>query len=136
MRALLFLALILTACSQKEPDRDPAIGNWRGEGRDRLCIAGGEGQGLRGGLVVYGADDANCTAAGPVERTGDGLTLIPAGDPDCRIAIGEGGDGLTLGPRGANCAYYCGPGADYAGRRFVRDTAAAPATDLAGDALC
>jgi len=87
-------------------------------------------------MIIYGAGDTNCSARGRVERSGDKLTLIPDGDPDCRIEAILSGDTLRLGARSPSCAYYCGPGADFAGKALGKGDAASPAKDFAGDPLC
>ncbi len=128
---LLALALLLAACSPQAPEPPAERLLYAGEGRDRLCVAG-----QRGGFIAYGDGDANCSARGLVERTGDRLLLIPDGDADCRIEAALAGDRLTLGARSDACAYYCGPGADFAGKAFVQSPSASPAVDFAGDPLC
>ena len=62
--------------------------------------------------------------------------LIPDGDSDCRIEALAIGDRLTLSARTAACTYYCGPGADYAGKAFSQNASASPAVDFGGDPLC
>ena len=135
----LTLALALTAagCAQQQPSAQGALaaGTFSGGGRDALCIAGPAGA-QRGGLIVFGPGEANCTAAGRIEPAGAGWQLVPAGDGECRIALTANAAGITLGPANPACAYYCGPGADYAGKSFRKAPDAAPATDLAGDPLC
>ena len=128
---VLALVLLLAACSPQAPEPPAERLLYAGEGRDRLCLAG-----QRGGFIVYGDGDANCTARGRVERTGDRLLMIPDGDSDCRIEVSATGDRLTLGARAAACTYYCGPGADYAGKAFTQSASASPAVDFAGDPLC
>ncbi len=128
---VLTLVLLLAACSADpaEPQLERQL--YAGEGRDRLCIAG-----QRGGFIAYGDADANCSARGRVERSADRLVLIPDGDADCRIAATLAGDRLALGQRAPACEYYCGPGADFAGKAFTRSATASPAVDFAGDPLC
>ena len=130
MRVLVLVPL-LAACSPQAPEPPAERLLYAGEGRDRLCLVG-----ERGGLITYGDGDANCSARGRIERTGERLLLIPDGDPDCRIEASLTGDRLTLGARTDACAYYCGPGADFAGKSFSRDGTASPAVDFAGDPLC
>ena len=131
MRWIFFALAMLAACSP-EPAKPPTEKLlYAGEGRDRVCVAG-----ERGGIIVYGEKDANCTARGRIERSGDRLILTPDGDPDCRIDGKVDGDRLSLGPRADACAYYCGPGADFAGKVLARNAAASPAVDFAGDPLC
>ena len=125
------LVLVLAACSPEAAEAPSESLLYAGEGRDRLCISG-----QRGGLIVYGDGNANCSARGRVERSADRLVLLPDGDSDCRIEGKLDGDRLALGKRAAACDYYCGPGADYAGKGFSRSTRASPAVDFAGDPLC
>jgi len=135
---LLLLAFVLAAVAcAKEPPAAPelATGSFTGVGDDALCVAGEAGA-QRAGFVTYGADEANCSASGTIEPNGDAWTLTPKGDSACSINLRLDPDQVTLGPVAANCAYYCGPGATYAGKAFRRSPAAANATDLAGDPLC
>lgn len=128
---ILAVALLLTACSQQaaEPPAEHLL--YAGEGRNRLCVTG-----QRGGLIIYGKGNANCSARGRVERSGDRLVLLPEGDSDCRIEASLNGDSLRLGARSAACAYYCGPGADFSGKGLMKSASASPAVDFAGDPLC
>jgi len=128
---ILGLILLLAACSPNaaEPKTERLL--YAGEGRDRLCTKGD-----RGGFIVFGGGDSNCSARGRIERAGDRLVLIPNGDPDCRIEATLAGDRLRFGARSPACAYYCGPGADFAGKPLTRNAAASPAVDFAGDPLC
>ena len=131
MRRLLPFLLLLAGCSQ-QPDEAPTERRlYAGEGRDRLCIAG-----ERGGFIAYGPGNSNCSVRGRIERSAAGMSIVPAGDEDCRIPVTEQGQSLRLGRRSSSCAYYCGPGADYSGRTFTTDAAASPAVDFAGDPLC
>jgi hypothetical protein len=123
--------LLLTACSPEPTEPAAEHLHYAGAGRDRLCIAG-----LRGGFITYGEGNANCSARGRVERSGNRITLMPDGDSDCRIIADLNGDGLRFGARSAACAYYCGPGADYAGKHLIDNASASPAVDFAGDPLC
>ncbi len=122
---------LLAACSPEAPAPRTENLLYAGAGRDRLCV-----DGQRGGLIVYGKGDANCSARGRVERSGDKLILIPEGDSDCRIPAELNGDSLRLGRRSPACAYYCGPDADYAGKVLAKNASASPAVDFAGDPLC
>ena len=131
---LILPILFLAACSQQpaaEPEPELELELYAGQGRDRLCISGD-----RAGFISYGDGDANCSAKSRVERSGNRLTVIPAGDVNCRIDATLAGDAIRLGPRSAACAYYCGPDADYSGRAFIRQDGASPAVDFAGDPLC
>jgi hypothetical protein len=126
------LLLMLAACSPHaaKPPAERLL--YAGEGRDRLCLAG-----ERGGIIVYGKGDANCTARGRVDRRGEHLlTIIAGGDQDCRIDLHEQSGSIRLGNMAAGCAYYCGPGANYAGKAFAKNASASPAVDFAGDPLC
>ena len=145
MRLLLLVpALLLTACREQDAPAGnqssaPAAGAasglriYAGQGRDGLCL---DERGGRAGLVTYGQGDANCSLAGTLQRAGDQLTIIPDGDGSCRVAATLAGGQVTLGPRAPECAYYCGPTADYWGRTLLAADAAGPVTDLAGDPLC
>jgi hypothetical protein len=125
--------LMLAACSA-EP-QPPAAGEratYAGQGRDRLCIRDG-----RAGFITYGGGDTNCSVRGRLERPGgDRLVIVPDGDEDCRIDASSQAGHILLGSRGAGCAYYCGPGADFAGKAFTRQDSASPVVDFAGDPLC
>jgi hypothetical protein len=132
MRWLPTVLLLLCACSPDvaEPSAEQLL--YSGEGRDRLCIAG-----PRGGLIVYGKENANCSIRGQVSRAGEHLlVLIPAGDADCRIDLVEQSGGIRVGKKAEACNYYCGPGADYSGKVLTTNKAATPAVDFAGDPLC
>ena len=76
MRPILLFALLLTACSRQPAEPSISTGTYAGNGRDRLCIVGEPGN-YRAGLIAFGDDDANCTAAGRLERTGAGWSLVP-----------------------------------------------------------
>ena len=133
-RILLLFALPLAACS---PEVAPPglAGSYSGESRDRLCI-GGEVEERRAGLIVYGASDPNCSASGRLEKADTGLSLIPAGDRECRIPLSVQRNVVTIGQVPATCSYYCGPGATMTGKSFTKDAATTPVTDFAGDPLC
>lgn len=133
---ILAFAFTATACAQEEPPATGlAAGTFTSGDRDALCIAGAAGE-QRAGFVAYGAGDANCSASGRIESAGAGWTLIPAGDSECRIPVTVAAGGITLGPGTAECNYYCGPGATFAGKSFQSTPDARPASDLAGDPLC
>lgn len=132
MRFIPPAALLLVACSPEAPDQPAESALYSGQGRDRLCIAGN-----RVGFVAYGERAANCSVRGRISRSAENrLTFIPEGDEDCRIEAREESGRIRLGVRAAPCAYYCGPGADFAGREFHKDASASPAVDVAGDPLC
>jgi len=129
---ILPLLLLLTACSQEATERPSERLLYSGEGRDRLCIVGD-----RAGLIAYGQSDANCSVRGRLDRTGESsLTIIPDGDQDCSIPVEQQGGTVRLGKVTPACAYYCGPGSDFAGKRFTENPSASPAVDFAGDPLC
>jgi len=104
-------------------------------GRDALCVGGGDA-GLKAGLIAYGEGNGNCSLSGPAVRNRDLLVITPQGDQHCRVEVRIDGQGAVVGPRIPACAYYCGPGADYAGRVLRRSASGGPVTDLAGDLLC
>jgi hypothetical protein len=135
MRRILLLAPLLAACSQEATQPSLVTGTFAGEGRDRLCIAGEPGA-YRAGLIAYGADNVNCTAAGRLERAGTGWALIPRGEGHCRIPIEIDGNVVRIGQLPAACSYYCGPGASLAGKAYIRADMGAKAVDLGGDPLC
>ena len=125
-------ALSVGACAS-EPEA--VSQSWR-NGRDGLCLTGVEGS-LRAGLVAYGQGESNCSLSGPATKNGDMLTITPNGDSRCRIEVGLAGQKAQIGRLASSCAYYCGPGADYAGRVLQLSTGPATGiTDLAGDPLC
>jgi hypothetical protein len=135
MRRILLLVPLLAACSQEAAQPSLATGNFAGEGRDRLCIAGEPGA-YRAGLIAYGPDNANCSAAGRLEKAGAGWALVPTGEGECRIPVEIAGNTVRVGQPPAACSYYCGPGASLAGKAYNRADMAAKATDFAGDPLC
>lgn len=132
---LIPLLLVAAGCSAKVPEGLPT-GTFAGAGKDRLCVAG-EGEDLRGGLIVYAADGAsNCSLSGKLAGAGDRWTLTPRGEGDCRVGLTLAGDRLKIAGLPASCAYYCGPGARLTGKSFTRAANATPAVDMAGEALC
>lgn len=116
-------------------------GEGEGERRDRMCVID-RGTGIaRFGIVTWAAGDANCSGAGEAVREGEALRLTMAGDEECMIEARIENGNVTLPaaiPEG--CAYYCGPGATLAGKRFEKTGGTAEdamrATDLVGDPLC
>ncbi len=135
MRPILPLTLLIAACSQQPAEPLLTTGTFAGEGRDRLCIAGEPG-GYRAGLIAYGPDNVNCSAAGRLEGSGTGWDLVPKGEGDCRIPLAIEENAVRVGQVPAACAYYCGPGATMNGRSYNRADMGAKAVDLAGDPLC
>ncbi len=129
-------ALSLAACSGGADSGDSLVGVYRGSTRDALCIAR-EGDALKAGLVTYGDGDANCSLAGRAEVRGEVLVLMPRGDSECSLEIRVVGGAATLGARSQACTFYCGPEADFSGRKLSRapDTSA-EVSDFAGDPLC
>jgi hypothetical protein len=137
MRIIITLALLVSACSGKAPDKGPAlaVGTYAGEGRDRLCVVGEAGV-QRAGFVSYGPGHANCTMSGRIEANGAGFVLTPAGDSRCLVDVSVNDGRISLAPGTPACHYYCGPSASFANKNFRRDDKATPAVDLAGDKLC
>jgi len=136
MRTIIPCFMLLAACSQgQEPAPTITTGNFAGEGRNRLCIAGEAGN-YRGGLIAFGEGDVNCSASGRINAQGSQVALIPRGEGDCRIPLSIEGDRVRVGEVPATCSYYCGPGASMAGKSFNRAGAGESAADLAGDPLC
>ena len=88
------------------------------------------------GLIAYGQGNMNCSAAGSLQRAGQGWVLVPKGEGDCRIPLEIAGNTVRIGQPPAACSYYCGPGATMAGKTFNRADMGAKAVDLAGDPLC
>jgi hypothetical protein len=135
MRPILPFALLLTACSQQPAEPSMTTGTFAGEGRDRLCIAGEPGS-YRGGLIVFGEGDVNCSASGRVAAQAGGFALVPRGEGGCRIPLTIDGNTVRIGNVPASCSYYCGPGASMTGKAYNRSDMGAKAVDLAGDPLC
>jgi hypothetical protein len=129
MRALAFV-LLLTACSQEPaaPKSEPVV---YANGRDRLCV-----HGARAGFIVYGRDNANCSARGRIERSQAAASFIPAGDMECKIPLNFKDDQVAFGAISPPCDFYCGPGAAVDGKRLPKSVSASPAVDFAGDPLC
>ena len=136
MRPLLLLPMLLAACSQQpEPGPSVATGTFAGEDRDRLCIAGDPGS-YRGGVIVFGTGDANCSASGKMEAQAGKFFLVPRGEGDCRIPLTVEGNVVRVGDLPPACSYYCGPGATLSGKSFNRADMGSKAVDLGGDPLC
>ena len=136
MRIIITLALLVSACSGKAPDKGPAlaVGSYAGGGRDRLCVVGEAGV-QRAGFISYGSGETNCTMSGTIEAKGAVFVLKPRGDSRCAVELSVNDGRVSLAP-GTPCSYYCGPGATFANKNFRRDDKAPPAADLAGDKLC
>ncbi|MFC7537392.1 hypothetical protein ACFQPG_08435 [Sphingomonas sp. GCM10030256] len=137
-------AICLSACERQDQPSEEPPGQaaapappqpstlvFAGAGRDRLCL---NPETKRAGFITYGQAGANCSMRGSL---GEGGVFQPDGDAACPVRFTLNGDEAFLGdgPSGA-CAYYCGPGATYSGRRFTRMAQPDGATDLAGDPLC
>ena len=135
MRSIFVLLPLLAACSQEPSQPSLTTGTFAGEGRNRLCIAGEPGA-YRAGLIAYGQGNANCSAAGRLEKAGAGWALVPRGEGDCRIPVEIDGNVVRIGQPPAACSYYCGPGASLAGKAYNRADMGAKAIDHGGDPLC
>jgi hypothetical protein len=148
MRVLIPLVLVLTSCSQDadDPQATNTSGNasaqfasvrqtFAGTGKDRLCTGG---KTAAAAIITYAADGLNnCSASGRVQEQAGKHFFVPQEDTSCRIEVRrEGETRLALGAPTSGCAYYCGPGASFEGKTFVRMDKAQPVTDLAGDELC
>lgn len=143
--ALVPLTLILAACGtateepvapQETGDPGPAATGaviYAGAGRDRLCLDRTKG---RAGVITYGQGDRNCSIAGAAQQSGNRVIIVPDGDQSCRVEAVLTGSQLQLGAGSSACAYYCAPGASFAGKTFRREEGSGPVTDLAGDPLC
>jgi len=151
LRKALILVLSLAGCgreSEQPPVRPPVqtaalTGLYQGRGgaaRNQLCLVerGGEG---RFGLVAWRGGDPGCSGAGTAVREGGRLRLDMAGEEACRLEARIDGRAVAF-PAAAppGCAYYCAPGASFAGLAFEKvggsEVDALRARDLVGDALC
>jgi hypothetical protein len=136
MRFLLLTVLMLAGCSNADDPGDSLVGIYRGQDRDALCIAR-EGEGLKAGLIAYGDGDTNCSLSGRAQISGNSLVLTPPGDSECSVEVSVANGAATFGQRSAACAYYCGPGANFAGRKLLKTPeASAKVSDFAGDPIC
>ena len=135
MRTIIPVALLLAACSPEPENPSIATGTYAGQGRDRLCIAGEAGN-YRAGLIAFGQGGFNCSASGRLSIQDGQYVLVPRGEGECHIPVEIEGSIVRIGQPPAACAYYCGPGADMAGRTYNRSDMGAQAVDLAGDPLC
>ncbi|NNC47401.1 MAG: hypothetical protein HKO13_03090 [Sphingomonas sp.] len=138
--SILLLTLFLVACGDaaRDADASPAqgaleAGLWTGSERDGICVAN-DG---KAAFIRFGEGDANCMAQGTIENDGDALVFKPRGDDECRIAILQEGDVLTVERGSESCAYYCGSGASLIGEGLRRSNGdPAELRDIAGDRLC
>ena len=128
---ILTVFVVLAACTQDAPAPPRERALYAGQGRDRLCVAGD-----RAGFITYGGGDSNCSARGRLERSDTATSFRPDGDEDCTIDVRFAEGRAILGQGHPSCAYYCGPGAAFAGKSFASDASASPAVDFAGDPLC
>lgn len=137
MRWLLILCILAAAaCSKVAPEQGLSSGIYKSGALDALCVAKAEG-GERGGLIVYGEGETNCSLSGRIEASGGGYVLVPAGEGGCRIGLAETGGSISIGSVPGACSYYCAPGASLSGKRFKRVAAQGrKVVDLAGDPLC
>lgn len=144
MRAMvLSLTLLLAACGgADEPTNgivaapeasQAAYASFAAAGRDRLCIAE---QGGKASFVTYAeGTDANCLVRGSWSPGGP-QAIKPDGDPSCSIIFNKDQQEIRLVAGGPGCAYYCGPGASFAGKTFTRMAKPEPVSDIVGDPLC
>ena len=135
MRSIFVLLSLLAACSQEPSQPSLTTGTFAGDGRDRLCIAGEPGT-YRAGLIAYGQGNANCSAAGRLEKAASGWALVPRGEGDCRIPVEIDTNVVRIGEPPAAWSYYCGPGASLAAKTYNRADMGAKVVDFAGDPLC
>lgn len=149
-RPILIFFLALVACSENKPDPTPVAhgdsltGLYErvsaGTTAGRICVTGTEAA-TRFGLVTIGEETSNCSARGRVVRNGSALTLAIDGAPACTLRATASASGLTLtSADGAECAYYCGTGADLEPGGFARigttESDARKAVDIAAEPLC
>ena len=151
MRKAQILVLLLAGCGGEggeTPAREPVqtetlTGLYRTGDSDRpsqLCIVARGGE-ERFGLATWFEGRPRCSGAGAAERRGDVLRLVMAGEEACVIEASLNRTIVTF-PRSVppGCAYYCAPGASFAGRQFEKvggsEADALRARDLVGDALC
>lgn len=150
-RPILLISLALVACSDASEKAEPVavtasslVGLYERAGAgptpDRICMTG-QGSDTRFGLVTRSAGLATCTAEGTVARNGYALTLAIDGAPSCTLRATTTARGLTLAaPEGAECAYYCGAGAELAPGDFAKvggtEADARRTVDVAGEPVC
>ena len=112
-----------------------------GPRRSQLCVVDKGTGNAQFGINIWGPELRACSGAGQAVRAGDRLTLTMAGDSSCTIEARIAGGSVTLPNQlPAGCAYYCGPGASFAGTTLVRSGTtvqdAMKAKDIADDPLC
>ena len=141
-------ALLLGGCRREEASAGPDTTNTQasaietqegqltvhaGQGRDRLCLAE---EGGRASFITYAeGSSANCMVRGRWSPGGP-QAITPDGDASCTIPFNRDDRSVTLLGGGPGCAYYCGPGASFTGKSFVRMDKPEPVSDLGGDPLC
>ena len=136
MRFACLATLLLAACSREADPGEMLVGVYGESDRDGLCVAR-DGEGLKAGLIAYGDGASNCSLNGRAEVRGESLVVIPRGDLECSVDIRIVNGIATVGPQLQACAFYCGPGANYAGRKLRKTAdAATKVVDFAGDPLC
>jgi hypothetical protein len=137
---ILIVPLMVAGCEAETPRSEPATGStlkvghyFQAGGRGRLCVHPGDAP-QRATFIAYAKEGAaNCSASGTLEPSGNGIVLLPAGEGGCRIPLNREGHRLTIGPAGAACDYYCGPGLKLGGQSFQwTDTSTA---DVVADPL-
>lgn len=109
--------------------------------RNQMCVIDRGTGNARFGLVVWGAGSEGCSGAGEAVRQGSGLRLTMSGDEPCTIDARIEGTRVTFAAAlPAGCAYYCSPGARFAGATFDKTGGSSEdamrAQDLVGDRLC
>jgi hypothetical protein len=139
--ALIPLLLMTGSCRQEaaviEPEAQQesaaAVTVYAGNGRDRLCLAE---QGGTASFITFAASgDTNCTVRGSWPASGP-QAIKPNEDRSCTILFNKDGQSVRLLSGGPGCAYYCGPGASFEAKTFVRMDKPDRVADLAGDPLC
>lgn len=156
-RAMLLLIPLLAGCGRGDGDetagrqsREPAqttdlTGLYEaregGEQRARMCMVSDPSGTVSFAIAAEAPDGGSCAGAGEAVREGKLLRLTMGGDQQCVIEAQVAGTLVTL-PRSLpeGCAYYCGPGASFAGAAFEKTGGtrqdAMRAMDLAGHPLC
>jgi hypothetical protein len=128
----------LVAGCDRIPDDSRMAGVYPGTGRDALCLTAVLGDAkLRADAIAYGQGDTNCSLRGTATIEGDRLIIEPMGDSECRIvASREAGSFVLPAQLPGACAYYCGPSATLANKRFTFNADAPHPKDIAGDPIC